>query len=354
MNSSHLHYDHFHNGYSTLDSEPSVGQAPVPMADMTGSSASQDAPAASAERDLELDTILNDKAEKANKKRDLEDGDFTPRKRRPTQVSAATATKRQRQATGKTSETSGPATISTKAFDDCDEATKAQRADAVQRLQAIWGSDLRTWPVFDFGPWRPVAVQKGHQRGQNAKEMDDPHNWSLGLLNEIHHLAKNIDRRQHHRIEEVLQGVIRNRVGDAGSDKTMSPHDIQCTYNKLVQEQAEAGPSHRSPTITAAVTNNRSNDGGGGNAQSHPGDKRVDSPLLSGETAIQPGGGQTSKALETGSIDHDFIERFIDDNVENNKRYMEIMQDIMEEKERHHLAISEKRQRWRTGVAPRK
>ncbi|KAF2170682.1 hypothetical protein M409DRAFT_19497 [Zasmidium cellare ATCC 36951] len=355
MTSSHANPGQFQSGYPPFDYEALVNQAPVPVANMTGSGARQDAQSASAEPETEeLDTRFDTSAEKANNKRDKEDGDYTLRKRKSAQGSASTATKRQRQSATKASESSGPpTTTTTKTFEECDETTRGLRKAAVESLKEIWGADPRNWPVFEFSPTRLVKTQWGPQKGREIEQKDGPLDWSLGLIHEIVCLAKNTTDDQRHRSEQVLREIIDDRVRDTDSEKMMCTTDIRRTNDILTRELSEAGPSHRSPTLAAAVTSNQPNVDRNDIPQPHSSIERVDSPLMSDEVDIQPGGGQGSAALDRGLSDDPLPKNFDSNSVEENERYIKGLQEIVEEKKRQHLALSEKLQSFRTKFAPR-
>lgn len=336
------------NDYINLDEGPPLSnreqiaqQNTVPTANMMGTVSRQSALSASIGVD-EHDTWVTAAAEKANSKRDREDDDYTDEASK--MVSVTTPAKRQRHAAAKASGSS-PRSKAPKANDDNKEVPKAQRIDTADRIKAIWGFELGRWPVYEF---IPSKVQKGAPQGRQPQRKAEPQDWNLGLLQEVLQLAQHIPRDQRPRITGVLRSVIQARVVDTNNDSAMSAQDIQRTYQIMVQEYPEAGPSRRSPTLAAA--NSIEANEGDETLHSRNQAERRDSPMVDEESAHLPQRAQDEELTfraSTGSVFMTMlIENLIDKTYEFCGQCIEAIEEVRQEKKQHKAVLLEKAQRW--------
>lgn len=358
-------YAYFSGAHSSSseDGDPLGIQASAPVADMTGSGAHEEPTESSTEDLSALDSAYNARAEKANEKRDREDGTFSssPRKRKTAGGSTSNAPKRTKQAAAKASSSNirSSSNIQTTAdstvpFEQCDEAVKQQRNEAVEHIKAVWGSEVTLWPVFAFSPTHSAEIQNGAQKNPEVVRKDNPRDWSLALLDEIVRLAQTTAEAQCRWVKEVLEYYIRQR--NSGIEGSMCPQDIQRTYNHLVQERPGTVRPERSPTLAAGPpvvdTDNLNNP-----IQPHRSTETPNTPVMADKSADLSQRAQdedsSSRASKGSIVMKNVIEHSVYETEEFCEQCIEAMRGILEMKRQQKAKLLEEAQRLCGGFPPR-
>lgn len=345
--------------YFTRDHSPELqafsDQGTAPVADMTGSGTHQgtrQSTVLSRNPEDDLDSTMIARAEKANEKRDKEDGDYTLGKRKSKSTSETAVTKRQRQAAPQISG-SGVSRTTNHAdlLDERDEELKAQTASIVERITAIWGTDFPTWPVYGFSPTRTVKSQNGPQKGRDNTGKDEPHDWSLELLQSVEKLASTIGRAHYDDTREILRDLLRPLSTSPGGENSMSPGDVFQAIQRLRLKDS-VRENRRSPTFAAPMSDHMND--GDQDAQIDGDSRPRDSPLMADEHHGSPQRERAPNACGVLSLDHAFVESFIYKNdARCCNKFIEIFQDILAEKERHEAALKQHARRWHTEMPSR-